>query len=113
MFFCTSRLQSTPAGVRIRRRTVKGGINVSLCVGCDLSLSRLNNGTYFYVGNRPGNIVVVADLRSMTEVTTTCAKSLRLEKSDGARVQLMIRMRGAQSEIGDSYVSDLGDAWKN
>ena len=60
-----------------------------------------------FLCREPGNIVVVADLRAMTEVTTTCAKSLRLEKSDGARVQLMMRMRGAQSEIGDSYVSAL------
>ena len=36
----------------------------------------------------------------MTEVTTTCGKSLRVEKRDGARVQLMVRMRGAPSDMG-------------
>ena len=48
---CCARLQSVPARVRTRSKTVQGGIDVSLCVGCDLSLSRLNAGT-FYVGNR-------------------------------------------------------------
>ena len=42
----------------------------------------------------PGNIVVVSDIRAMTEVTMICGKSLLVEKRDGARVQLMMRMRG-------------------
>ena len=40
----------------------------------------------------PGNILVVADLRAMTEVTTTCGKSVLVAKRDGARKLLMMRM---------------------
>ena len=43
-------VQFTPARVRVQRRTVQSGFDVSLRVGCDLPVSRLNIGT-FYVSN--------------------------------------------------------------
>ena len=39
LLFCTSCVQSAPAGFPKRRRAVQGGSDMSLRLGCDLSLS--------------------------------------------------------------------------
>ena len=64
-----------------------------------------------FLCREPGKIVVVADLRAMTEVTANCGQSVRVEKRDGARVQLMMWMRGPSRRWAILVFLTLGTAW--